>query len=104
MKHLVLLPAILLSGCAWLESVDIPARQRVALPDAQVQRMTQDALALRAKAEEVRVHQAAEADRRVRMREYRELRNLDNARIPLERRLEGAGHPLPSAVTGPSGT
>ncbi|MBI2769594.1 MAG: hypothetical protein HYX47_08225 [Burkholderiales bacterium] len=104
MKPLVLLPALLLCGCAWLESVDLPARPRLALPEAEVQQITQQALALRARAEQVRVAIAAEADRHVRMQQYRELRDLDDERLPLERRLEDAGRPLPSAVTAPSGT
>ena len=36
MKLLVVLPTLVLAGCAWLESVDVPARSKVALEEAQV--------------------------------------------------------------------
>ena len=104
MKLLIFLPALMLAGCAWLESADVPARQRLALGEDQIRQVTDEALALRSKSEQVRTEMASQADRHVRMKQYRELRRLDDTLLPLQRRLEDAGRPLPTAVTAPAGT
>lgn len=100
MKFLAILPALLLTGCAyvnnqtygsWLDSFGNPPRPPVALSDDAAAQVKQQLAQLRGEAQAVRARLAHEPDRRQRIRYYDELLSIDDRLIPLERQLRDAG-------------
>jgi hypothetical protein len=104
MKLVALIPVMLLAGCtsyishgSWLESVGKLPQPPVAMTDEEARATAAQVAALRSQADAVRSRLAHEADRRERIRDYRELDDIGWSLQPLERRLEQAGR---STVTG----
>jgi hypothetical protein len=104
MKLVAWIPAVLLAGCtsyishgSWLDAVGKPPQPPVTMSDDQAWAIAAQAAQLRLQADSLRVRLAREADRRERIRDYRELEDIGWSLRPLERRLEEAGR---STVTG----
>ena len=100
MKLLAILPALLLTGCAyvnnfsygsWLDRVGSPPSPPVAMPDDAAAQVMQQVVQLRGDAQAVRARLSHEPDRRQRIRYYDELLSINDRLKPLERQLRDAG-------------
>ena len=108
MKFFVLLPAVLLvAGCAanygsQLDNVGKLPNPPVAMSADEGRDLTSQAEALRSQADAIRAQLALEKDRVKRIRQYGELRLIEDRLVPLERRLADAGRPSRGAARAPT--